>query len=225
VVALQEVDRELARTGGVDQVAALARRTGLHGIFVPALLGDPGTSWRVVGDDDPGGPAYGIGLLTRRGPLRWRRVALPGGGDGRRPPTADGASSRNPGWDSEPRAGVVADLEVGATVLSVLTTHLSYLPWRGIAQLRAALAAAGSGPAVLLGDLNLPVWAVRAASPGWRHAGGRPTYPSWRPRVQPDQLLVRGAVEVGDVEVGPPGTSDHLPLSATLRVGAAGADT
>lgn len=216
VVALQEVDRGLDRTGGVDQVAALARRTGLHGTFAPALLGDPGVRWRRVGSDDPGGPAYGVGLLTRSAPVRWRRVRLPGGGDGRRAPANPDSPSLNPGWDREPRTALLAELEFDGVALEVVTTHLSYLPWRGVAQLRAALASAGGGPAVLLGDLNLPLWAVRAASAGWQHAGGQPTYPAWRPRLQPDQLLVRGPVGVHDVEVGPAGTSDHLALSATL---------
>ncbi len=239
VVALQEVDRGLERTGGVDQVAALASRTGLHGVFAPALLGDPGTRWRAVVGEDPGGPAYGVGLLTRGAPVRWRRVALPGGGDGARQPSepsggpdastasrpssaaaAAGPGSLNPGWDHEPRTALLAELDVAGLALQIVTTHLSYLPWRGVAQLRTALAAPSAGPAVLLGDLNLPVWVVRALSADWHHAGGQPTYPAWRPRLQPDQVLVRGGIGVHDVQVGRPGTSDHLPLTARLVVSA-----
>jgi endonuclease/exonuclease/phosphatase family metal-dependent hydrolase len=221
VVALQEVDRGLPRTGGVDQVAELAARTGLHGVFAPALLGDPDTRWTAVGDGDAGGAGYGVGLLSRV-PLRdVRRVALPGGGDGQRSPRA---SLRNPGWDREPRVALVAALEVGGAALRVATAHLSYLPWRGLAQLRTAAAAVAAldGPAALIGDLNLPAWPVRTALPGsWTHVPSAPTYPAWRPRVAVDQLAVRGGLTASDVTVGPRATSDHLPLLATLTLPAA----
>ena len=36
VVAVQEVDRELIRSGGIDQVGALADKLGWHGVFAPA---------------------------------------------------------------------------------------------------------------------------------------------------------------------------------------------
>ena len=182
--------------------------------------------------DDPGADtgrsAYGIGLLTRLPVTAQRAVALPGGGDGVRP-----ARPRNPGrppspgWDREPRAALVATLDLrardwapaaGEGMFTVVVTHLSYLPWRGVRQLRMALRAApGVEPAVLLGDLNLPAWAVRAAAPrGWRHAGGGPTYPAWRPRVQLDHLLVRGALRLRAVRRAAPGPSDHLALVADL---------
>jgi len=218
VVAVQEIDRELPRTGGVDQVAELATRTGLHGVFAPALLGDPDTRWTSVPVTDPGGPGYGIGLLSRPPLTAVRRIALPGGGDGERSPNA---SLRNPGYDREPRIALAATLSVGGVEVVVATVHLSYLPWRGLAQVRAAGAAvaAGGGPAALIGDFNLPAWPVRLAlGDGWVHAGGRPTYPAWNPRLQVDQMLVRGGLTVRDVGVGAAATSDHLPLFATVAL-------
>lgn len=229
VVALQEVDRGLARSGGVDQVALLAERTGLHAVFAPALLGDPDRSWVALdGRADHGGEAYGVGLLAR-GPLTdVQRVALPGGGDGVRVPGRGGP--RNPGWDREPRVALRATVVHAGRPVTVATAHLSYLPWRGLAQLGAALraVAAGGGPALLVGDLNLPSWPVRAGvcrgragaavADGWTHAGGAPTYPSWQPRIQVDQLLVRGGLRVVDVGVGAAGTSDHRPLHTTVEL-------
>lgn len=86
-------------------------------------------------------------------------------------------------------------------------THLSYMPWRGARQLRALLPAAGRAlPAVLLGDLNLPPWAVRGLAPGWRTAGGDGTYPADDPRIQVDHILGRG------VHLRPAATRD-LPVS------------
>ena len=216
IVAVQEVDRGLPRTGHVDQVAELAQRTGLHGVFGPALLGNPDTSWRGVDKVDPGGPAYGVGLLSATPLTAVERVPLPGGGAGERQPNA---SPQNPGWDHEPRVVLCGVLDVGGIAVRIATAHLSYLPWRGIAQLRAAadVAGAGGGPSVLIGDFNLPVWPVRMALPGWTHGGGSPTYPSWDPRLQVDQVVVRGGVRIREVRIGPAATSDHLPLLASLE--------
>jgi endonuclease/exonuclease/phosphatase family metal-dependent hydrolase len=222
VVALQEVDRGLPRTDAQDQVAELAALTGMHGLFTPALLGDPGTRWRAVAGDDTGEPGYGVGLLSLLPLTAPQRIALPGGGDGER---VRSASPQNPGWDREPRVALAVTLDAGGRAVRIATAHLSYLPWRGLAQLRALLAAIQGPPAlptVLTGDLNLPALGVRAlVRGGWRHAHGFPTYPAWSPRIQPDQLLVHGPLAVRDVTVGPQGPGDHLPLAATLELGVA----
>lgn len=214
VVALQEVDRELPRSGGIRQIDALAHELGYAGVFAPALLGVPGRRWEEVGDTDPGGPAYGIGLLSRHPITRWRRIRLPGGGAGERQPGAP-----HPGVDGEPRTGLLAELSVAGRGVTVVATHLSYMPWRGALQLASLLRATGRArPAVLLGDLNLPTLPVRAVARGWRHSGGEATYPSDAPRVQIDHILVRGAA-IGRASVADPHPSDHRPLVAqvTLR--------
>jgi len=57
LVAVQEVDRELDRSGRRDQVGELARRLGWHSVFVPSLLGDPRGSWTdVPATGDPSSP-------------------------------------------------------------------------------------------------------------------------------------------------------------------------
>lgn len=214
VVAVQEVDRDLARTGRVDQVAWIAERLGWHGVFGPALAGDPETAWRAIPGTDPGGPAYGVGLLSPHGLTDPMRLLLPGGGDGERKRQA---SLRNAGWDREPRVALRAHVALPTGPVAVTTTHLSYLPWRGVNQLRraAAWATDRDRPAVLVGDLNLPARPVRALVTGWTHAEGPPTYPSWRPRLQIDQLLLRGLAVTG-IRAGQRATSDHLPLVADL---------
>ncbi|MGH8884402.1 MAG: endonuclease/exonuclease/phosphatase family protein [Egibacteraceae bacterium] len=219
VVAVQEVDRGLERTGGVDQVARLAELLGWHGAFAPALLGDPDTRWSACPPEDAAVPAYGVGLLSRLPLADVQRRALPGGGDGQRKLRA---SPQKPGWDHEPRVALSASVAADGGLVRVTTTHLSYLPWRCVAQLRAAArfaqARRGHGAAALLGDLNLPAWGARLALSGtrWAHAGGAPTYPAWEPKIQTDQLLVTGGLLVRELTVGPPATSDHLPLLATL---------
>ncbi len=216
VVAVQEVDRGLQRTGYVDQVRHLAERLGWHGAFAAALLGDPDTRWTAYQPGVEEGPAYGVGLLSRWPLQGVEQLLLPGGGDGERGP---GASPSNPGWDHEPRVALAASVELGSGSVRVTTTHLSYMPWRGVAQLRAAASfAARGGPSALIGDLNLPAWGTRLAlaGTGWTHAGGAPTYPAWDPRIQTDQVLVTGGLAVHDVTIGARATSDHLPLLATL---------
>lgn len=215
VVAMQETDRDLDRSDRVHQVAWLAERLGFAHAFAPSLLGDPDTAWTTAGADDPGGPAYGVGLLSRHPLTRVTRHALPGGGAGRR---RSPATPSRPGWDREPRVLLVADVATSDGPVRVATTHLSYLPWRGIAQLRSAAAALADAPTILAGDFNLPVAVVRLVlGRGWDHAGGGPTYPAGRPRMQPDQLIVSGGTRVDAAVVGAPGASDHLPLVATVH--------
>lgn len=215
VVALQEVDRGQARSGGVDQVAAVARAVGGHGRFAAALAGDPQRSWEPAHGHEVEGPAYGVGLVSRWPIRHTHPVELPGGGAGTR---AKPSSPGWPGYDREPRTALRAELTVAERRLAVTITHLSYLPWRGARQLRVAAAAAADDPALLVGDFNLPVSVVRPLTPGWRHAGGDPTHPAWRPWTQPDQLLVRGSPTVDQAHTGPRHIGDHLPLVVDLRL-------
>lgn len=217
-VAVQEVDRGLPRTGHVDQVAWLAGRLGWHGVFAPALAGDPDRAWHTAPEPDRGGPGYGVGLLSRRPLTGARRTVLPGGGAGER--AAQPAIPRLPwwpGWDREPRVALAADVTVDGRTVRLASTHLSYLPWRALAQLRAAARAIGGGTGVLLGDVNLPVLPASAAlGRGWTAGRSRPTYPVWRPRLQADQVHVTAGVRLDSVATVPLGPSDHYPLVAEI---------
>lgn len=64
VVALQEVDRRTARSGGVDQPAELARLTGMHVVFGRAI--------------DYDGGEYGNAVLSRQPALSSNVHPLPG---------------------------------------------------------------------------------------------------------------------------------------------------
>jgi endonuclease/exonuclease/phosphatase family metal-dependent hydrolase len=226
VVAVQEVDRGLTRSAGRDQVAELAARLGVTGVFAPALLGDPTLRWeRGPGaDPDPGGPAYGVGLLSALPLTAVAVAALPGGGPGQaRPRRPDAKHPPIPYRDGEPRAALRATVEAAWGPVAVTTAHLSFVPWRGRRQLTWAAAFAQGAPdgsaAVLFGDLNLPARVVATAlrRRGWRTAPAGATFPSWQPVAQLDHLLVRGEVTVTDLRVGPRGPSDHLPLCGTVR--------
>jgi endonuclease/exonuclease/phosphatase family metal-dependent hydrolase len=215
IIALQEIDRELPRSGGLHQAAELGRALDYRAVFAPSLSGSPDTRWRAIDGSDPGGPAYGVALLTRFPVGRVRRLQLPGGGDGFRSPTA---TPTRPGWDREPRVALSAELDVEGTSVTVTCTHLSYLPWRAVRQLGHVLAAApGNGPAVLAGDFNLPAAILRSRAPGWQWAGGAPTHPAPAPRLQLDHVLVR-QMAVEAARVAPAASSDHLALVADVRL-------
>jgi endonuclease/exonuclease/phosphatase family metal-dependent hydrolase len=189
LVAVQEVDRDQARSHGADQARLLGEALGMEWRYAPALLGTPGNSlargWSAPapGADDPGGTAYGIALLSRLPLAEVETVLLPQSGR------------------DEPRVALVAGLADGGRRLTVAGTHLSFVPGPNVTQLRALqrhLDERG-GPRVLLGDLNLWWPAVRLLSlPGWRPLirGGtfrnRPPG-SLAPLVQLDHVLAAGA--------------------------------
>jgi len=69
VVAIQELDSCCKRTDFVDQPNELARLTGMHMSFAPAI--------------DFQGGRYGVGILSREKPLSVHRIPLPGKGEAR----------------------------------------------------------------------------------------------------------------------------------------------
>ena len=187
LVAVQEVDRDQARSHGADQAQLLGQALGMDWRYAPALLGTPGSpdGWRapVPGDADPGGTAYGIALLSRLPLEEVETVLLPQSGR------------------DEPRVALVAGLANGGRRLTVAATHLSFVPGPNVAQLRALQRHLDDrgGPRLLLGDLNLWWPAVRLLSlPGWRPLVRGGTYrnrppSSSAPLVQLDHVLAAGA--------------------------------
>jgi endonuclease/exonuclease/phosphatase family metal-dependent hydrolase len=210
VVAIQEVDRGQPRSGCADQIAELALRLGWHGLFAPSILGRPRAALFASEDvADDGGPAYGIGLLSRH-PLRESaRIVLPSGSTG-----------QGPVADREPRVLLGAAVTTAIGDVHVRATHLSWVPWLAWRQLHWVLGQPRDAqePTVIAGDLNLPAWAVDAALAGteWRAASAGPTFPARTPCVQLDHILVRHA-RLTDVRVGRVGPSDHRLLSASVE--------
>jgi endonuclease/exonuclease/phosphatase family metal-dependent hydrolase len=218
VLAVQEVDRDQPRSHGVDQTAVVADTMGAdHSRFVPTVSGIPGGEWSpVVDGQPPTGSAYGIGLVSRLPVSRWyeRRFGPAPVGMPLVVPGAKGLTH----VDDEPRAAVAAVVETDGGSVTVIATHLSFVPGWNVAQLRAVVRWARSMPAprVLLGDLNLPARAVSLAT-RWTPAVRAATYPSWRPRVQFDHVLLdRVAAQPGSARTIRLPVSDHLALVADL---------
>ncbi|MGF7237077.1 MAG: endonuclease/exonuclease/phosphatase family protein [Frankia sp.] len=267
VLALQEVDRDQPRSGGLDLTALAARAMGVgpgDHRFEPALLGTPGESWRPATDAAPASPrpletpvpttvapetapapprpretlapaaiapvarapatpAYGVGLVSRFPVEEWRVVRLPAAPV--RSPVVVPAGPRRVRvlmLDDEPRVGLVAVLATPTGRLTVVSTHLSFVPGWNVVQLRRLVAALRDlpDPVVLLGDLNLPGAVARLAS-GWRSLATAATYPSPRPRVQLDHALARGRLPaVTRVVAERTPISDHRALLVDLAAAA-----
>ena len=207
VLALQEIDRNQARSGGVDQTAAVAEAMGaVDWRFEPALIGEPGATWRAAEEaDDPASAeaGYGVGLVSKLPVRAWHVMRLRAA-KVRAPVAVPGGRGRFILLPDEPRVALAAEVEAPGGPLVVATTHLSFVPGWNLAQLRkvtGALAAIGL-PCVLLGDLNFP-GGLPAAVSGWRALARVKTFPGASPSMQIDHALGYGLLP--------------LPTAATAR--------
>ena len=216
LVALQEIDREQKRSGGVDQARALGEALGMRWWFCPALLGSASDRPRWLRADpgeDPGGAAYGIALLSRLELESVTPVALP-----------------HPEGRGEPRVALIVRVGMDDGPLTVAATHLNFLPRSGIRQLRwlQGRLEAEPAPRLLLGDLNLWLPMARLVSrPGWVPLARGRTFPnpppgSARRSVQIDHVLAScggGRLRVRRTRVAAGPISDHRALVADLETG------
>jgi endonuclease/exonuclease/phosphatase family metal-dependent hydrolase len=205
VLAIQEVDRQLARSGRADQPRAIAEALGpgWSWWYAPALVGD---DFRPLSGPDPGGPAYGILLLSR--------LPVEGVEQRRFPPAGGG----------EQRTALVATVRVGSRPVTVAATHLSNKLGYNVRQLRElqGILAARPAPRLLLGDLNLRSTALPLASQrGWPEAGRGNTIPNSRPTRQLDHVLRNdpaGLLRPAGARVVAAPVSDHRALVVDLDV-------
>lgn len=218
VLALQEVDRNQARSDNADLTAVAAEAMGAtEHRFVAALAGTPGATWMAAtGAEQPDSAAYGIALLSRLPVRSWQVVRLSS------PPTRvpmrfDG--SRRPELvRDEPRVAVAARVETPyGGALTVANAHLSFVGWWGRRQLRRTVRSlAGEDPLVLVGDLNMSVARATSVS-GLRSLVEQPTFPAHDPREQLDHVLARGDVgRLAGVEVKRLPLSDHCAVTVEL---------
>lgn len=200
VVALQEVDLGVGRSGGVNQVNELARVLGMHpafGVFMPY-----------------GGGHYGMALLSRHPIVDARSLRLPGGNE---PRVALSARLRHPCGQDVRVVCVHFDW--------VRDDGYRFGQAGAVAQHLESLAE----PYVLLGDFNdvrgsrtLELFESMADHVTRESA---PTFPSDAPDREIDFLLhsrptpSRPGWAVESVEVVPEAVaSDHRPVRAVLRL-------
>jgi endonuclease/exonuclease/phosphatase family metal-dependent hydrolase len=136
LLALQEVDRAAARTGGVDQARWLGKRLGLQAVFGRSLT-------------LPGGGDYGNALLSRWPITRHQVQGLP------LPPRWEATEAR---WPPEPRSVLLATVETPRGALHVGVTHFGLQAVERRVQAEALLDIVGrwaaEGPVVVAGDFN-----------------------------------------------------------------------
>ena len=213
VLALQEVDRAQERSHRADLTAVAAEAMGATDHrFAPALVGTPGQDWRPAGPADRiAGPAYGVALLSRHPVTDWRVLRLdpvPGRAPVRWPGTVRPHLVRD-----EPRVAVAATVHAPGGALTVVCTHLTFVPWwngRQLTRLTQALEVLPR-PLVLAGDLNMgPARAVRTT--GLTPLAPYATYPADAPRLQLDHVLATEGVTARSSSVVRLPVSDHRAL-------------
>ncbi|MGE2834899.1 endonuclease/exonuclease/phosphatase family protein [Mycobacterium sp. SMC-4] len=219
ILALQEVDSIQERSGLADLTALAADAMGARSHrFVAAIAGTPGATWMAAtGEEQPGTAAYGVALLSRYPALSWQVVRLP-----RIPfrfPMYLSAPGRVQVIDEEPRAAVIGQFDTPLGDLTVVNTHLSFVPGWNRIQLRHLLRDVRGlpWPRIVTGDLNMSAAAARRHS-GLRSLATAPTFPTEDPTQQLDHVLTDDpALRAEDCQTPRLAISDHRPLAVHLR--------
>lgn len=196
IVALQEVDGGSLRSGFVNQVEYLAYRARFP-------------YWYAQLNRDLGPFAqHGNGLLSRLEPDALEDHKLPG--------TIRG------------RGAIVSRVAFRGVEVVVVLLHLSLgdrSRQQQLSYVRDLIA--GEAHVVVMGDMNSHLSALLNDSP--LSATGlvpvrdsQPTYPSWRPSLVLDHVLVTPSLAIEHYEVLECRLSDHRPIAVTLSLGTAG---
>jgi endonuclease/exonuclease/phosphatase family metal-dependent hydrolase len=220
VLGLQEVDHNQHRSDLADLTAVAAEAMGApEHRFVAAIAGTPGATWvAATGEEEPGTAAYGIALLSRHRVRGWQVVRLPA--VPLRAPMRFGDRIRPYLVHDEPRVAIVASVETPHGMVSVVNTHLSFVPWWSGRQLRHLMTNLQGlqPPVVLVGDLNMgPERATRIT--GMRPAAHHLTFPVDRPHEQLDHVLLGGPLTAGASAAPQLPVSDHRALWVDLEAG------
>ena len=190
VIAFQEVDRNLPRSGSLDQAVKIQEATDLVLLF-------HSTVHRAGGD-------YGIAFGSRK-PASAEVVELPGG-DGSEPRAAFVATVDLLGG----RITVIATHLERAKYPRIQDLQLAHL---------AKIVSTGPGPTILMGDLNRGPQGLKVLlDAGLRPAVAAPTFPARSPRRQLDHILVSARIGVAGGGSIRTDRSDHLPLWADLEI-------
>jgi endonuclease/exonuclease/phosphatase family metal-dependent hydrolase len=185
--------------------------------FAAALAGTPGATWMAAtGAEQPGSAAYGVALLARYPARSWQVVRLPA------------IPFRFPMWlpgpgkvsivSEEPRVAVSGRLDTPLGEITVVSTHLSFVPGWNVTQLRRLRRdlAPLPDPLVLMGDLNL-TGQRPAALTGYAPLVRALTFPAEAPTRQLDHILLRGVLApVRAAAAAALPLSDHRALTVDL---------
>ena len=199
LVALQEVDRKVPRSGGVDQAEELGRLTGMRHAFGPSI--------------PLSGGEYGNAILSRLPITRTTRHLLP---------KFDNGEQRSI-LEAE------IELSGETRPMRILATHLDHRPndrerLASVEAIEQLARTSTNSPVLLAGDLNdSPGSAVlERLTLNWSAASPGPlsTIPSDQPKRQIDFVLQRASMnwKIIDIRVvAEPVASDHRPLLIVLE--------
>ncbi len=234
-IALQEVDYFQSRSDLTNQTKLVAQSMQLkYWAYLPTLIGTPGEKWRSVKDlknsiitessiDKNPKASYGIALATNW-PIKKLYVKKLGRSIIGMPlliPKDDGRGVRFIYVKDEPRVALIAELENGYTIA---TTHLSFVPGVNVFQLNklSSYLKKLPGLALLTGDLNLPANLPSKFS-GFKSLISQATYPSWKPKIQFDYIMLRksklkSVSSIKPIKSTATGISDHTPIGVEIQI-------
>jgi endonuclease/exonuclease/phosphatase family metal-dependent hydrolase len=234
-IALQEVDYFQSRSDLTNQTKLVAQSMQLkYWAYLPTLIGTPGEKWRSIKDlknsiitqsslDKNPKASYGIALATNW-PIKKLYVKKLGRSIVGMPlliPKDNGKGVRFIYVKDEPRVALIAELENGYTIA---TTHLSFVPGVNIFQLNklSSYLKKLPGLALLTGDLNLPANLPSKLS-GFKSLISQATYPSWKPKIQFDYIMLRKSElksisSIKPIKSTATGISDHTPLGVEIQI-------
>ena len=233
VLALQEIDMNLERSGAANQPAEIAAAAGAaHWGFAPTVSGTPGFSWRklskyeervITTTADSGSDLYGIAIVSKVPVKQWLRYELGKAWIGMPLLIANEKGKVAPFYvKDEPRVALAAVLENGWTIINV---HLSFVPLVNLFQLLKVTRWAKKiereheTSVALVGDFNLP-WGIPTRVTRWKRATNALSYPSWKPAISFDYILLRENAIGKSSEIITPEVpiSDHRPLSVDITL-------
>jgi endonuclease/exonuclease/phosphatase family metal-dependent hydrolase len=234
-IALQEVDYFQSRSDLTNQTKLVAQSMQLkYWAYLPTLIGTPGEKWRSVKDlknsiitesslDKDPKASYGIALATNW-PIKKLYVKKLGRSIVGMPlliPKDNGKGVRFIYVKDEPRVALIAELENGYTIA---TTHLSFVPGVNVFQLNklSSYLKKLPGLALLTGDLNLPANLPSKLS-GFKSLISQATYPSWKPKIQFDYIMLRKSElksisSIKPIKSTATGISDHTPIGVEIQI-------
>ena len=234
-IALQEVDYFQSRSDLTNQTKLVAQSMQLkYWAYLPTLIGTPGEKWRSVKDlensiitesslDKNPKASYGIALATNW-PIKKLYVKKLGRSIVGMPlliPKDNGKGVRFIYVKDEPRVALIAELENGYTIA---TTHLSFVPGVNVFQLNklSSYLKKLPGLALLTGDLNLPANLPSKFS-GFKSIISQATYPSWKPKIQFDYIMLRkselkSVSSIKPIKSTATGISDHTPIGVEIQI-------
>jgi endonuclease/exonuclease/phosphatase family metal-dependent hydrolase len=234
-IALQEVDYFQSRSDLTNQTKLVAQSMQLkYWAYLPTLIGTPGEKWRSVKDlknsiitessiDKNPKASYGIALATNW-PIKKLYVKKLGRSIVGMPlliPKDNGKGVRFIYVKDEPRVALIAELENGYTIA---TTHLSFVPGVNVFQLNklSSYLKKLPGLALLTGDLNLPANLPSKLS-GFKSLISQATYPSWKPKIQFDYIMLRKSElksisSIKPIKSTATGISDHTPIGVEIQI-------